>query len=52
MIPNSISFLEVFEGLHTYNPIWIEDHKEMYSHMSEAVKSYVPLTSDEAYRRM
>ncbi len=48
----SISFLEVFEGLHTYNPIWIENHEEMYSHMSEAVKSYVPLTSDEAYRRM
>ena len=48
----SISFLEVFEGLHTYNPIWIENHEEMYSYMSEAVKSYVPLTSDEAYRRI
>jgi len=37
-----ISFLSIFEGLHTYNPIWVKDHMKVYKEMSQNVKSYVP----------
>ncbi|RLE85911.1 MAG: hypothetical protein DRJ67_08230 [Thermoprotei archaeon] len=40
----NLSFLTVFEGLHTYNPIWIENHNEVYRELSEKVKSFAPLS--------
>ena len=34
-------FLDVFEGLHTYNPMWIEDHTSTYLKMSGIVRKYL-----------
>jgi len=36
-----ISFLSIFEGLHTYAPLWIDDHMSMYAEMAEKVKNYI-----------
>lgn len=46
------AYLSVFDGLHTYNPIWIKDHATVYAEEARRVRSYVPLGEAEPYRRL
>ncbi len=39
------AYLSVFDGLHTYNPIWISDHLSTYLREARLVKSYVGVPS-------
>ncbi|MEM2216757.1 MAG: endo-1,3-alpha-glucanase family glycosylhydrolase, partial [Thermofilaceae archaeon] len=47
-----ITYLTVFNGLHTYNPIWIQDHISTYLKQSRLVKSYVDLGTAESLRKL
>lgn len=48
----NMAYLTVFDGLHTYNPIWIQDHAGTYLKQSRLVKSYVDLDAAESLRKL
>lgn len=48
----STAYLEAFDGLHTYNPIWIKDHAAVYAEEAKLVRTYVQPGAAEFYRRL
>lgn len=46
------AYLEAFDGLHTYNPIWIKDHATVYAEEARLVRAYVPPGAAAFYRRL
>jgi len=46
------AYLGAFDGLHTYNPIWIRDHAAVYAEEAKLVKTYVQTGAAESYRKL
>jgi len=46
------AYLEAFDGLHTYNPIWIKDHAAVYAEEAKLVRTYVQPGAAVFYRRL
>ncbi|MEM2186161.1 MAG: endo-1,3-alpha-glucanase family glycosylhydrolase [Thermofilaceae archaeon] len=46
------AYLTVFDGLHTYNPIWVRDHAATYAEQSRLVKSFISVGEGAAVRKL
>ncbi|MEZ0345291.1 MAG: endo-1,3-alpha-glucanase family glycosylhydrolase [Infirmifilum sp.] len=46
------AYLTVFDGLYTYNPIWIKDHRSAYTEEARLVRSFLSLSEGEALQKL